>query len=76
MYTMEFLPIQPTAAENTAFIDHPDCQGSLYMSMDFYKRMGFEPPWIGYYARTGNQLVGMAGYKGRPQAGKVEIAYG
>ena len=43
---MELLPIQPTLSENKRFTDHPDCQDSIYMTLDFYKRVGFEPPWI------------------------------
>ena len=46
------------------------------MSIDFYKRVGFSPPWICYYAVINDILVGCAGFKGKPVDGKVEIAYG
>ena len=46
------------------------------MTMDFYKSVGFSPPYISYYAMKDNQLVGCAAFKGRPADGKVEIAYG
>ncbi len=76
LFHMELLPIQRTAAENEAFIDHPDCRDNLQMTIDFYTRVGFEPPWIGYYAQLDDKLVGAAGFKGPPKAGQVEIAYG
>ena len=73
---MELLPIHPTAAENAAFANHPDCQDSVAPTLDFYQRVGYEPPWIGYYARIDDNLVGAAGFKGPPRNGQVEIAYG
>ena len=46
------------------------------MTIEYYKKTGFEIPWIGYYASIDNVLVGSAGFKGRPVNGRVEIAYG
>ena len=73
---MQLLPILSTPAENEMFINHPDCKESLYVTLDFYKKVGFEPPWIGYYAQVDDVLVGAAGFKGKPKEDKVEIAYG
>jgi len=46
------------------------------MSIDFYKKIGFNPPWICYYVSENENLVGCAGYKGKPVNGQIEIAYG
>lgn len=73
---MKLIPIKKTKAENQAFIDHPDCQESIYMTMYFFELQGYHPPWIGYYAQINNKLVGAAAFKGKPRARKVEIAYG
>jgi len=73
---IELLPIQELLEDNTEFINHPDCQESLEMTIGFYKIVGFNPPWICYYAKMNNQLVGAAGYKGRPVNNRIEIAYG
>ncbi|MBI5915598.1 MAG: GNAT family N-acetyltransferase [Bacteroidetes bacterium] len=73
---MELLPVKATLEENPEFVNHPDCQESLQMSIDFYKSVGFDPPWIGYYASQEGRLVGCAAFKGRPVGGSVEIAYG
>lgn len=74
--TLEFLPIRELLRENQEFVDHPDCQDSIYMSILYYTKVGFRMPWIGYYTRLNNELVGCAAFKGKPMNGKVEIAYG
>ena len=73
---MELIPVKEHIEENKIFADDPDYRESVYMSVDFYKRIGFNPPWICYYARLEGQLVGCAGYKGKPVNNRVEIAYG
>ena len=73
---VELLPIQELLEENTKFVNHPDCQESLSMTIDYYKIIGFHQPWICYYASINNELVGAAGFKGRPVNNKIEIAYG
>jgi [ribosomal protein S5]-alanine N-acetyltransferase len=73
---IELLPIKELLEDNTEFLDHPDCMESLQMSVLFYAKVGYRIPWIGYYAKLDGQLVGSAGFKGKPVDGKVEIAYG
>src|SRR5689334_6755288 len=73
---LRLVPIHQTAEENTEFLQHALCQDSLFMCMEFYKQVGFELPWICYYARRDDELVGSAGFKGKPKNGSVEIAYG
>jgi RimJ/RimL family protein N-acetyltransferase len=73
---MELLPIKEKAEENEEFINNPLCGESIYMTLNFYKKVGFVPPWIGYYAKQDGNLVGAAAFKGQPINGMVEIAYG
>jgi RimJ/RimL family protein N-acetyltransferase len=73
---MELLPIKEQLNENKKFVDHPDCKENISMSLEYYKKVGFQVPWIGYYASLHGQLVGSAGFKGKPVNGRVEIAYG
>jgi len=73
---MKLIPIKQELADNQEFIHNPLCNESLQMTIDFYKRVGFVPPWICYYAELDGQLVGNAGIKGQPVNGKIEIAYG
>ena len=76
MAPLELLPVKEHLHENKEFTDHPDCQESIYMCVDFYKRVGFNPPWICYYVQQEGALVAAAAFKGKPVNGKVEIAYG
>ena len=73
MITM--IPIEADEMKNAAFMTNEDCRGISIVYPDFYKRVGFTPPWIGYFFKCGDDLVGAGGYKGPPRAGKVEIAY-
>ncbi len=73
---MQLLPIKQTEAENAEFRQHPDCRDSIIFTMNYFQRIGYTPPWIGYYAQSNGQLVGSCAFKGAPRNGKVEIAYG
>ncbi|HEY4197232.1 MAG TPA: GNAT family protein [Mucilaginibacter sp.] len=73
---MELLPVKEHLDQNTKFAANPDCQESLQMCIDFYKRVGFNPPWVCYYVQLDGQLVAAAAFKGKPVNNKVEIAYG
>jgi len=73
---MELVPISLDSNLNAEFEANTDCKEYLQMSIDFFKRVGFIPPWIGYYARLNNEFVGSAAFKGKPKDKKVEIAYG
>jgi len=73
---MELLPIKRTLEENNDFSNNHLCNESLGMCIEFYKRVGFNPPWICYYAQENDELVGSAAFKGRPMYNVVEIAYG
>jgi len=73
---MNFLPIYPTLEENSAFANNLLCKESLAMCIEFYKKVGFTPPWICYYAEENGELIGSAAFKGKPVNNSVEIAYG
>src|SRR4051812_24948654 len=73
---MKLIPILEKPEENEALLDNPLCKEALQMTIDFYKRVGFVKPWIGYYVEDEGRLIGSAGYKGQPVNGTVEIAYG
>jgi RimJ/RimL family protein N-acetyltransferase len=73
---MELIPIKETVDENKEFVNEPLCQETIYMTIEFYKRVGYTTPWICYYVEKEGQLVGSCGFKGKPVNGSVEIAYG
>ena len=73
---IQLLPILATIEENAAFAGIDDCVAALRPSVDYYRTIGYNPPWICYFAKQGDELVGSAGYKGQPVDNKIEIAYG
>jgi [ribosomal protein S5]-alanine N-acetyltransferase len=73
---MVLIPILEHMSENPEFANNPRCREALQMTINFYKKVGFSPPWIGYYVKQNEILVGCAAFKGRPMRGMVEIAYG
>src|SRR5262245_8412697 len=73
---MELIPINEKLEDNEEFLNNPLCQESLYMTIDFFKRVGYEPPWISYYVQQDDKLIGCAAFKGAPRDESVEIAYG
>lgn len=73
---MELIPINQKLEENEALGAMPFLKDILLQTTEFYKKVGFVPPWIGYFAKKDNSFVGSAGFKGPPVNNKVEIAYG
>ena len=73
---MKLLPIKQTIEENAQFMENPDCENSLKMTIEYYNKIGYNPPWVGYYAEMDGQLVGSAGFKGLSKDNSAEIAYG
>lgn len=73
---MKLIPIKKELEDNQEFANNPLCKDTLKMTIEFYKRIGFAPPWICYFVEFNGQLVGSAGIKGKPVNGKIEIAYG
>lgn len=73
---MNLLPVKQTLEENEFFASNPLCNETLNMCIEFYKKIGFNEPWICYYAEENGELVGSAAFKGKPSDNTVEIAYG
>lgn len=73
---MKLLPIGQRIEDNKEFPNDPLSQATIQITIDFYKKVGFIQPWIGYYVEENGNLVGNAGFKGPPINGTVEIAYG
>jgi len=52
-----------------------DCQQLLSAYDNFYPKIGFNMPWVGYFVLRQEQIVGSCGFVGQPKDEKVEIAY-
>ena len=42
---------------------------------DYYPKIGFQPPWIGYFVKQEHQIAGTCAFTGPPNQGSVEISY-
>ncbi len=42
----------------------------------YYYKMGYNPPWIGYFVMRDDTVVGVGGFISEPKEGRIEIAYG
>ncbi len=73
---MKLLPIDINETLNLQYREIPYCAEILKVYLDFYSKVGFNPPWIGYFVSRENEIVGVCGFKGKPSNNKVEIAYG
>ena len=74
---MILLPIELDENQNEPFRNNPECIPILEVYPGYYKTIGFNKPWIGYFvSRGGSEIIGTGGYKGKPKEGKIEIAYG
>lgn len=73
---MNLLPIHQKLEDNTEFLHLPEDMTYLRMLVSFFEKIGYNPPWIGYFAEKDGQLVASCAFKGQPVDGKVEISYG
>lgn len=51
------------------------CQQVLTMYEEYYPKIGFHLPWVGYLVIRQDNVVGCCGFTGQPKNGRVEIAY-
>ncbi len=52
------------------------CRDLFTIYPDYYNKVGYNPPWIGYFVVRDNEVVGCCGFVEKPVDGRVEIAYG
>src|SRR5678816_2144919 len=69
---MQLVPIAKSLEENASLSDLPH----LLQSVEYFNRIGYDPPWIGYYVMEDGKFVGSGAFKGKPVNETVEIAYG
>lgn len=53
----------------------PLVQEVLATNASFYRRSGFEPPWVAYLVMDRGHCVGTCAFKSAPRENRVEIAY-
>ncbi|MCW3107425.1 MAG: N-acetyltransferase [Segetibacter sp.] len=74
---MVLLAIDIDETKNVKFRNNQECLDVLNVYPGYYRKVGYNKPWIGYFTTIdGEEIIGAGGYKGKPKDGKVEIAYG
>ena len=72
---MELRILQQHEDKTEPLFKSADCQTLLQMYEDYYPKIGFHLPWVGYVVIREDRIVGSCGFVGQPVDGKVEIAY-
>lgn len=72
---MKLRPITLQEDKSNKEYASPFCQQLLGMYDDFYPKIGFNLPWVGYFVIKDDNIVGSCGFVGQPTDGKVELAY-
>jgi [ribosomal protein S5]-alanine N-acetyltransferase len=52
-----------------------DCQLLLKMWEEYYPKIGFHLPWVGYLVKRNNVIVGSVAFTGPPENNTVEVSY-
>lgn len=52
-----------------------DAKQLLDIYKEYYPKIGFELPWVGYMIMKDTTVVGSCGFTGAPKNGQVELAY-
>jgi RimJ/RimL family protein N-acetyltransferase len=73
---MRLVPISIDADKSKEMYDNPDCREIFKSYPDYYYKMGYHPPWIGYFLMRNEKVVGVCGFIGQPKNCRAEIAYG
>lgn len=72
---MRLVSIHEDLTEINKLLLRDDVKENIEAMLDFYERIGYQTPWIGFLAEEEGTYVGSCGFKGAPVDGQVEIAY-
>ena len=76
MDTLSLLSITPDVNKSDPLFSDPDCQSLFQHYPAYYNKVGYKPPWIGYFILREGTVVGCCGFVSGPVDHLVEIAYG
>jgi len=72
---MELKVIELLINKDEDIYSSEDCRQLIGIYDEYYKTIGFNMPWVGYFVFDNNVIVGSCSFTGKPVDGKVEIAY-
>ena len=68
---MKLVPIKEKSLAPTE-----SCAEAHKQTLEYYKIIGYNEPWISYYLQDAGEFVGICSFKGKPDNdNRVEIAY-
>ncbi|MGZ4090731.1 MAG: GNAT family N-acetyltransferase [Bacteroidia bacterium] len=73
MLKLEPIPINEDKSK--AIYSSDDCQTLLKMWEDYYPVIGFNLPWVGYFVKRDDKIVGCCAFTGVPKDKCVEVSY-
>jgi [ribosomal protein S5]-alanine N-acetyltransferase len=73
---MTFEPLLIDEDQTKPIFANAFCRSIFKSYPAYYYKVGYNPPWIGYFAIRDGIVVGVGGFVGKPLDGRVEIAYG
>jgi [ribosomal protein S5]-alanine N-acetyltransferase len=72
---IQLQPILQEQDDNNPLFSSHECKELIKIYAEYYEKIGFNPPWIGYFIVREDTVVGSCSFTGKPVDGKVEIAY-
>jgi GNAT superfamily N-acetyltransferase len=75
-HSLVLLPIHPDGNVDISASELPGIAADVVdATTKLYQAVGFEKPWIGYFALRGSTVLGTCSFKSPPVKNRVEIAY-
>jgi RimJ/RimL family protein N-acetyltransferase len=68
-------PIPIDADKTEAVYASEDCLNLLKMWEEYYPKIGFNLPWVGYFIKQDNEIIGSCAFTGPPENNRVEVSY-
>ncbi len=72
---LKLIPILGNEDSTQEIYQSPDCQELIQIYKEYYPKIGFQLPWVGYFIFNENEIVGSCGFTESPKNKTVEIAY-
>ena len=72
---MELLPIRLDVDYDDEKFSSKECRDVIEIYKTYYPNIGYLEPWIGYFIEVNGQIVGTCGFTGKPENGRIELAY-
>lgn len=73
--TLSLVPIYVNEDRQKPAFASEECQLILQMMEEFYLKIGFQLPWVGYFIQKDGHIIGSCGFVGPPVNNRVEVSY-